>query len=108
MIEDGTFLPGERSTVLTIIPLAVKALVEGIEKTSIEDFVEAFEEFKLVFEYQGVGLVVVVWDLDYDGLLLHGPEGIEDSVRYDHHVRLVLIFFFLFLHVFFTRLMHVS
>lgn len=50
MLEYWGFLPRERPSVLPIVSLEIETLIEGIEEAAIEDFIETFQQFKLMFE----------------------------------------------------------
>lgn len=90
VVEDWGALPGEGAAVLTEVPLAVQAFIEGIEETAVEDLVEAFKELKLMLEDNSIGLVEVLRDLDHYRPFFQLPEGVEDSVGDYHYIGLVL------------------
>lgn len=109
VVKDRGTLPGEWAAVLAKVALAVKALIEGIEETAIEDLIEALEEVELMAEEDSVGLVEMRRYLYDDGALFELPEGIEDAVGDHHYIGLVFIFTLVsFIGLLFTGLMHIA
>lgn len=66
VVENRGFLPREGTAVLPIVSFQVQALVESVEETPIEDFIETFEQLKLVFEDHGATLFIAFRHFDHN------------------------------------------
>ena len=91
MVKGRSTLPGKGTTVLSEVSLTIETFVEGVEETPVEDLVEAFKELKLVLEDDCIWLVEVRRNLHHNRLLLQLPEGIENTIRDNHDIGLILI-----------------
>lgn len=88
--EAGSTLPGERFTALSEVTIAVEALVECVEQTSVEYFVEALEVAEVLLEDSHIRLIEALGNLHDDRFLLQLPEELKNSIGNDHDAGLVL------------------